>query len=190
MMLAAFLNLHGEPAVVVGGGAVACRRVRTLLDAGLKVSVIAPTIAPELRAQDVACMERAYLSGDLNGAKLVLACTDSAETNDLVTADALRLGLLVSHAGDADQGNLRFPATLERGGVQLALTTGRELPMLAQALREKLSEALPETLPLDGWVRQRERAVALTGPEREAAMGALRREIRQAVGLSMAGSGA
>lgn len=190
MLLAAFLNLHGEPAVVVGGGAVACRRVRTLLDAGMKVSVIAPAIAPQLRAQDIACTERSYRSGDLNGARLVLACTDSAETNDRVTADALSLGLLVGHAGDADQGNLRFPATLERGGVQLALSTGRELPMLAQALREKLEEALPETLPLDGWVRQREQAVALSGPEREAALSALRREIRQTVGLSVAGVGA
>ena len=183
MLLAAFLDLQGARAVVVGGGRVAARRVATLLEAGLVVSVIAPTILPELRAQNVACMERPYENGDLNGARLVLACTDSAATNDRVTADALELGLLVSHAGDASRGTLRFPATLERGGVQVALTTGRELPMLAQALRERLAAALPDHLPLDGWAGRRERAVALAGPAREAALLELRREIRQAVGL-------
>jgi precorrin-2 dehydrogenase / sirohydrochlorin ferrochelatase len=183
MLLAAFLNFQGERAVVVGGGTVAARRVATLLAAGLKVSVIAPTIASEVRAQDVACMERIYQHGDLVGATLVLACTDNPEVNDLVTADALHLGLLVGHAGDASKGNLRFPATLERGGVQLALTTGRELPMLAQALRERLTQVLPETLPLEGWLTRREQAVELNGAEREAALGTLRREIRQAVGL-------
>ena len=184
MLLAAFLNLHGETAVVVGGGAVALRRVPVLLQAGMKVSVVAPRIAPDLRALDVTCMEREYRVDDLNTAALVLACTDSPAVNDRVTADALGLGLLVSHAGSAERGNLRFPATLERGGVQLALTTGRELPMLAQALRERLTQALPEHLPLDGWVQRREQAVTLSGSEREAALAGLRRDIRLAVGLS------
>ncbi|WP_424950852.1 precorrin-2 dehydrogenase/sirohydrochlorin ferrochelatase family protein [Deinococcus sp.] len=183
MLLAAFLNLHGERAVVVGGGVVASRRVGTLLRAEMRVSVIAPTISPELRAKDVTCMDRAYVSGDVVGARLVLACTDSPAVNDRVTADALKLGLLVGHAGDAARGNLRFPATLERGGVTLALTSGRELPMLAQALKERLGEVLPEDLPLDAWVRRREQAVALAAPDREAVLEKLRREIRLAVGL-------
>ena len=184
MLLAAFLNLQGQRAVVVGGGAVALRRVPVLLSAGLKVNVVAPSIAPELRAQDVTCMEREYRAEDLNGAALVLACTDSAAVNDRVTTDALSLGLLVNHAGSAEDGNLRFPATLERGGVQLALTTGRELPMLAQALKERLAEVLPEHLPLEGWVQRREQAVTLRGSERESALAGLRRDIRLAVGLS------
>ena len=184
MLLAAFLNFHGEQAVVVGGGSVALRRVPVLLRAGLKVSVVAPGIAAGLRAQDVTCMEREYRTEDLSGARLVLACTDSAAINDRVTEDALDLGLLVSHAGSAERGNLRFPATLERGEVQLALTTGRELPMLAQALRERLEGVLPEALPLAGWVQRREQAVALSGSEREAALAGLRRDIRLAVGLS------
>lgn len=190
MLLAAFLDLHGEAAVVVGGGAVAARRVPTLLAAGLRVQLIAPRVSAEVRALDVTLTERKYQPGDLDGARLVLACTDDAAVNDLVVAGALALGLLVAHAGDAAQGNLRFPATLQRGGVQLALSTGRELPMLAQALRERLSEVLPEQLPLDVWGAQREQALTLAGADREAALGSLRRDIRQAVGLSIAGLGA
>ena len=183
MLLAAFLDLHGETAAVVGGGAVALRRVPVLLGAGMKVLVIAPGIAPGLRVQDVTCVEREYSVEDLNGARVVLACTDSGAINDRVTADALSLGLLVSHAGSAERGNLRFPATLEQGGVQLALTTGRELPMLAQALKERLAGVLPGHLPLEGWIQRREQAVTLTGSEREVALAGLRRDIRQAVGL-------
>lgn len=184
MLLAAFLNLHAKTAVVVGGGSVALRRVPVLLNAGMKVNIVAPRIAPGLWVLGVTCLEREYSADDLSTAALVLACTDNGGVNDRVTADALGLGLLVSHAGSAERGNLRFPATLERGGVQLALTTGRELPMLAQALRERLVQALPEHLPLDGWVQRREQAVTLSGIEREAALAGLRRDIRLAVGLS------
>ena len=184
MLLATFLDLRGDLAVVVGGGAVARRRVGTLLQAGLRVSVIAPTISPELQGQDVVCMERPYQSGDLAGAKVVLACTDDGRVNDRVVADAHALGLLVSHAGDAERGNLRFPASVERGELRVALTTGRELPMLAQALRERLEETLPADLPLGAWVARREQAVSLSGPERELALNTLRHDIRLAVGLS------
>ena len=184
MLLAAFLNLSGQGAVVVGGGAVAARRIPGLLRAGLRVTVIAPRIVPDVRALAAVCLERGYESGDVQGARLVLACTDDDAINDRVTADALALGLLVSHAGAAERGNLRFPAVIERGGVQVAVNTGRELPLLSQALGERLGAALPQSFPLERWAGERERAVALSGAEREAALGALRRDIRRHLELS------
>ena len=184
MLLAAFLSVQGERAVVVGGGAVAARRVPVLLHAGLRVTVIAPAISPRVRAQDVTVIERAYLESDLEGARLVLACTDDPATNDRVTEGALKRGLLVGHAGNAALGNLRFPATLERAGVQVAVNTGRELPMLAQALTERLADVLPEHLPLDAWTQRRSEALLLSGPARETALSVLRGDIRRSVGLS------
>jgi len=68
--------------------------------------------------------------------------------------------------------------------VQVALSTGRELPMLAQALRERIADALPGTLPLDEWAERREQAVTLTGPARDEALGTLRRDIRRTVGVT------
>ncbi|MCP2015417.1 precorrin-2 dehydrogenase/sirohydrochlorin ferrochelatase [Deinococcus sp. HSC-46F16] len=190
MTLAAFLNLSGEAAVVVGGGPVALRRARTLLGAGLRVRVVAPALHPDLAALPVGHDPRPYRPGDVAGARVVVAATDSAEVNAAVAAEAHAAGALVNHAGDAAQGTLRFPAVTRRGGVEVAFTTGRELPLLAQALAERLAGLLPAPEQVDAWAERREAALTLPGTEREAAIAALRADIRAAVGLPPAGVGA
>ena len=181
--LAAFLNLSGEAAVVVGGGPVALRRARTLLGAGLRVRVVAPELHPDLAALPVGHDPRPYRPGDVAGARVVVAATDSAEVNGAVAAEARAAGALVNHAGDAAQGTLRFPAVTRRGGVEVALSTGRELPLLAQALAERIAGLLPAPEQVDAWAERREAALTLPGTEREAALAALRADIRAAVGL-------
>ena len=187
MSLAAFLELSGEQALIVGGGRVALRRARTLLDAGLRVRVVAPALLDELAALPVEHQARAYRPDDLQGARLVVAATDTAAVNDAVTADARAAGALVNHVGDATRGTLRFPAVTGRAGVQVAIATGRELPMLAQALREALETLLPTETDLDGWVARREQALTLGVPEREAALDALRLDIRAVIGDRLVG---
>ncbi|WP_245872916.1 precorrin-2 dehydrogenase/sirohydrochlorin ferrochelatase family protein [Deinococcus planocerae] len=188
MSLAALLDLRGEPALVVGGGAVALRRARTLLGAGLRVTVVAPDLHPDFAALPVRAERRPYLPADLNGQRVVVAATDSEAVNDAVTAGARAAGALVNHAGDATRGTLRFPAAVERGGVQVAVSTGRELPMLAQALRERIAALLPEPGTVDAWAARREEAVRLPGAAREGALDALRADIRSAFGLSAGGA--
>ena len=80
------LNLNNRTAVVVGGGLVALRKVRDLLDTGARITVIAPEVHPELKAltlkQDRIVLEqRPYRAGDLDGAVLVFSCTDSHVVN-------------------------------------------------------------------------------------------------------------
>ncbi|UWX65413.1 precorrin-2 dehydrogenase/sirohydrochlorin ferrochelatase family protein [Deinococcus rubellus] len=183
MNLAAILHLDSEPALIVGGGPVALRRAVTLKTAGLRVRVIAPDLLPELLALGFDCCQRAFEPADLAGMRIVVACTSSPVVNAEVTRLALALGALVNHAGEAGAGNLRFPAVLERGGVTVAISTGSELPMLAQALREKVALSLPEALPLPAWTAQRDAALSLGADARQAAMSDLRAEIRAAVGL-------
>nr|WP_216324701.1 bifunctional precorrin-2 dehydrogenase/sirohydrochlorin ferrochelatase [Deinococcus aestuarii] len=185
--LAAFLNLRGEPALVVGGGPVALRRARTLLDAGLRVTVVAPDLHPDFAALPVCAERRAYRPADLEGVRVVVAATDRHDVNDAVTGEARAAGVLVNHAGDAEKGTLRFPAALERGGVRVAVSTGRELPVLAQALRERIESLLPEPGTVDAWAARREEALGLPAAAREGAMDALRADIRAAFGLPGAG---
>ena len=94
MSLAAFLDLHGERALVVGGGRVALRRTRTLLEAGLKVTVVAPELHPELAALPVETLRRAYQPLDLHDRRVVVCATDRAEVNDAVAAGARAAGVL------------------------------------------------------------------------------------------------
>src|SRR6266516_367245 len=87
------LDLTGRRVVVVGGGRVALRRVRGLLEAGALVHVIAPEVLPDLAGltgHGVAVHRREYADGDLAGAWLAQACTDSAAVNAAVAAEAER----------------------------------------------------------------------------------------------------
>lgn len=177
------LHFEGEPALLVGGGAVALRRAAPLLAAGLKVRVVAPQVLRELSALNVEVTQRSFGPDDLLGVRLVVACTDSAAVNDEVARLARAAGLLVNHAGRAEAGNLRFPAVLERSGVSVSISTGAELPMLAQALREKVALCLPAELPITTWTNQRDAALRLSGDERQAALSGLRTQIRAAVDL-------
>ncbi|GHF39626.1 precorrin-2 dehydrogenase/sirohydrochlorin ferrochelatase [Deinococcus metalli] len=184
MSLAAFLELRGARAVVVGGGRVAARRARTLLDAGLVVHVIAPSVSQGLRDLPVTVEQRSYHAGDLAGAALVVAATDVDAVNDAVAAEARAAGVPVNHAGHAERGTLRFPAVMERDGVQIAVTTGRELPMLAQALAEATGPLLPDAAHLDAWSRRREAALNAAPDDRTAALAGLRDDIRAHLGLT------
>lgn len=186
--LAAFLDLQGQSALVVGGGAVALRRVRTLLEAGLRVTVVAPELHPDLVALPVRAERRPYHPEDLRGVRLVVAATDSAAVNDAVTFDAGAAGVLVNHAGDAARGTLRFPAVTRRGAVQVAVSTGRELPLLAQALGERVAALLPEGAVVNTWAGRRERALTLAPTERERELAGLRADIRAALGLAAGGA--
>lgn len=181
-VLPVFLNLSGERAVVVGGGAVALRRARTLLDAGMVVTVIAPAIHADLLALPVVCERRSYRDGDLAGARVVVAATDQPEVNGAVVVAARQSGALANHAGEAGQGNLRFAATAQRAGVQVAVSSGRELPMLAQALARRIAALLPAETQIDGWIAAREHALTLDPPGREAAMQGLKTDIHAALG--------
>ena len=84
------LDIAGRRAVVVGGGPVALRRVRGLLEAGAVVHVVAPAVLPELAALPVVVQPRPYADGDLAGAWLVHACTDDPAVNAAVAAEAER----------------------------------------------------------------------------------------------------
>jgi len=184
-LLAAFLDLRGQPALVAGGGAVALRRTRILLDAGMQVTVVAPQLDPAFADLPVRTLTRACEHADLQGARVVVAATSDPAVNDELCEAAQAAGALVNHAGDAPRGTLRFPALTSRAGVQVAISTGRELPLLAQALSERVSALLPDEATLDAWSHQREAALRQAPGGRQAALSALRRDIRQTVGVPL-----
>lgn len=182
MSLFALLDLSGEHALLVGGGKVALRRAQTLLEAGLQVTVVAPKVLPELEKLEATLIRRPYQAGDLAGKRLVVVATDNAELNDQICAEAKAAGLLVNHAGAAQQGNLRFAATTEKNGVQVAVSTGQSLPMLAQALAKQIEALLPNATQLQGWQTARAEALAQQGQARENALHALRQDIQRSLG--------
>lgn len=135
------VDLTGRRVVVVGGGAVAHRRVPALLEAGAVVHVVAPRVLPELAALDVTVHRRSYRDGDLADAWLVHACTDVAEVNAAVAAEAERRRILCVRADNASGGTAHTPAVARAGEVRVAVGAGGD-PRRAAVLRNAVAALL------------------------------------------------
>ncbi len=141
-----FLDLKGRPCVVVGGGAVAERKVMALLDCGAVVKVISPEIIGALQRQvEGATMEyvpRRYRAGDLRGSLLVIAASDDSEVNAAVWEEASRLEILANVADCPEKCNFILPSVLRRGGLAVAVGTGGASPALARRIRTDLERLI------------------------------------------------
>jgi len=142
------LVLRDKPAVVVGAGSVALRKVLGLLEAGARVKVIAPQCCEEIRALAEAgrvdLVSREYGSGDLAGAVLVIAATSDEAVNRQISAHAQSLGILVNVVDRPASCTFTLPAVVRRGDLSLAVATEGRCPALARALREELESLYTE----------------------------------------------
>ncbi len=141
-----FIKIKQRPCLVVGGGAVAARKVRVLLARGARVTVVAPELSPELQrlqAQFV-WQNDVFSESYLDDQFLVVAATDNTEVNALVYQLANQRGLLVNKADDSKRSAVIFPSIVERLPMQVAFSTGGDAPWLARLLRARLDALLPK----------------------------------------------
>ena len=135
-----------RPCLVVGGGRVATRKVRSLLDAGARVRVVAPELKEELRELAargvIICEARPVSLDDLGGAFLVVSAADDPAANELIGRAALAAGLLVNVVDQPALCNFFVPATFHRGPVSVAISTNGSSPLLARRLREELEKVV------------------------------------------------
>ncbi len=146
-----FLDLADRPVVVIGAGSVAARKIRTLLAAKARVTVISPesnaTIRRLARSQRVRWVRRPYRRGDLRGASLAIAATNDLAVNESVCAEAKRLRVLVNCIAPPSAGNFIVPSHVRRGGISLAISTGGASPAFAKRLRRDLERFLGHGYP-------------------------------------------
>jgi uroporphyrin-III C-methyltransferase / precorrin-2 dehydrogenase / sirohydrochlorin ferrochelatase len=139
------LDLRGRLVVLVGGGSVVQRRVPRLLATGARVRVVSPevTASVEGMAESGALHweRRGYADGDLEDAWYALACTDVAEVNAAVVAEAERRRIFCVRADDGDRGTAVTPAVGEHEGLTVGVLSGGE-PRRSAAVRTALVEAL------------------------------------------------
>jgi siroheme synthase-like protein len=163
-----FLKLRGLSTLVVGGGAMAAVRVKQLLKAGARVTVISPEICPEIedaaKAGSVTLVRRQFERGDLSqGYFIVVGATDNPEAQKAVAAEAVSFGILYNIVDNPQYCNYYTPATVERGELCIAIGSEGQSPVLAGRLRKILDEALPsdagEWTALLGDLRERLKAI-------------------------------
>lgn len=137
-----FLEMAGRPVVVIGGGDVALRKVRGLLEAGARVTVVSPGLVPELAtlrdAGRIRCVGREYRPGDLAGYTLAVVATDDGAVNAAVAQEGRQRGVWINAVDDPQNCDFIMPAVVRRGELVIAISTGGGSPALARKLREEL----------------------------------------------------
>ncbi len=159
--------------MVIGGGKVASRKVKTLLSYGAQVEVVSPEVVPELedlaREGKIVLKKRPYQEGDLEGAFLVVAATNLPAVQEQVVGEAQKRGLLLNVVDQPERSNFIVPSVVRRGRLTLAISTSGASPALARRLRETLEDIFgPEYATyLDLMARWREEILARELKEEE-----------------------
>jgi precorrin-2 dehydrogenase len=146
-----FLKLQGRRALVVGAGAVAAGRVRQLVKARARVTVIAPrsngSLARLGKAGRIELKRRKLRRSDLDADWfIILSATDDAAAQRMVAREAARRRLLCNVADHQRRSNFYMPALVRRGDLTLAIGTAGRSPFLAGRLRRQLEDALPANI--------------------------------------------
>ena len=169
-----FCRLDNKPVLLVGGGEVAERKARLLLDAGAQLTVVAPDLDPEL-AELAANGNIEWLAGEfapqqLAGKWLVVAATDRREVNALVYQSANQARIFANVVDDPKRSSFIMPSIIDRSPLMVAISSGGKAPVLARLLREKLEALLPQHLgavaAFAGSLRERVKARFATMGER------------------------
>ena len=143
-----FIDLNNKPVLIVGGGAVALRKLQKLMPYGVQPTVVAPHILPELAAHPgVKLRLRSFSDSDLRPRPaLVIAATDDKEVNRHVSALCQKRHIPVNVADAPALCSFLFPALVRQGAFSAGISTGGASPTAAAYFKERLRELLPEGL--------------------------------------------
>lgn len=137
-----FCNLSGKPVAVIGGGSVAERKIKGLLQVGALITVISPEtttfLSDIIREGIVSLIPRNFESGDLDGIWLVIAATDDRHVQKAVYREAQEKRIFCNVVDESEVCSFIVPSTVRRGELCIAISTGGESPALAKALRKDL----------------------------------------------------
>lgn len=142
-----FVDLTDKNILVVGAGRIAARRVRTLIQFCDHVTVVAPSIHPDIEGMNVTLLRRPFAPDDLNGADLAVAATDDAELNAAIAGACRDRGIPVNVASDQRLCDFYFPGVAVHGDVVAGVTAGGTDHRLARRATERVREALEDIAP-------------------------------------------
>ena len=138
-LLPIFVKLQNRLVVVVGGGAIAQGKIEGLFAAEARVRVVAPQVTPAiaqwLAQGKVEWQAKTFASADLDGAFLVIAATSAPGVNEAVFSEADVRGILCNAVDDIEHCHFYYGSVVQRGDLQIAISTNGKSPALAQRLR-------------------------------------------------------
>ena len=151
-----FLKLEGRNCLVLGAGSVGEQKVRSLLDCGAQIRVIAPFASESVQEWakngSLTWLQRSFEFSDLEGVFLVVAATSDVEVNHAIYREARAREILCNAVDDPPHCDFYYPAIVRRGQLQIAISTAGLSPALAQRIRKQLEEEFPPAYA--SWLEQ------------------------------------
>ena len=145
-----FHKLTEQDCLVIGGGSVATRKVRLLLEANASVSVMAIELSEELAGlaaeKKIKHIKRQFSAGDSQAFCLVVSASDDEMTNQLASNDAQQHNIPVNVVDQPGLCSFIFPAIIDRAPITIGISSGGVAPVLSRLLRAKLETLLPHRL--------------------------------------------
>lgn len=136
------LNISNRLCLVVGGGAVAARKIEALLFSEALVRVVSPEVCRKIseyagRGQ-IEWVRREYRDNDLEGVFLVFAATDQPAVQGQIILQAKKSGILLNSVDSPGQCDFQVPAKVRRGDLLIAISTGGGSPALSTRIKHRL----------------------------------------------------
>jgi len=145
-----FHSLEQKPCLVVGGGSVALRKTRLLLDANARVTIISPETCEDLRSlavdEKITYQQKIFSAADLKGYVLVVVATDDNVINESVSSHAHKINMPVNVVDNPALCSFIFPAIVDRSPITIAVSSGGGAPVLTRFIRARLETLLPHSL--------------------------------------------
>lgn len=169
-----FVKLEGRLVVVIGGGHVAEAKIPGLLSTGARIRLAAPSITPQIaewvRFGNIDWLPKEFEPADLDGAFLVIAATSAPGVNEVVFREAETRGILCNAVDDIEHCHFYYGAVVQRGDLQIAISTNGKSPSLAQRLRKEFEAQFgPEYEVWLEWLGAAREALRASSPSSDTA---------------------
>jgi siroheme synthase-like protein len=141
-----FLQIKHFKCLVIGGGRVATTKVKGLLAAGAKPTVIAPEVSENLKMcineNNLEWIPRVYRQGDTSGFQLIIAATNNVDINKAIRIEAQTANLLINDVSGPKDSNFHIPATVRQSLLEVAIGTSGEIPYLSHRMKDYFLQKL------------------------------------------------
>lgn len=142
-----YISLEHASCLIAGGGSVALRKARVLLDFEAKVTVVAPRIHENLKKDpEVTCLLRKFQAQDLDDRKLVVAATDDKKLNHYISVLCRQRKIPVNAVDQIEDCTFLFPAYVKQGPVTAAVSSGGTSPVVCQYVKKLMEHGIPQNL--------------------------------------------
>jgi precorrin-2 dehydrogenase / sirohydrochlorin ferrochelatase len=170
-----YIDIEDRAVLIVGGGTVCARKAETMMRYGARVTIVSPEITEEIAAWEgdgaLAVRRKLYSEADLEGASIVIASTDDQCVNARVARDCRRRRIPVNVVDVTHLCEFIVPAIIEKGSIQIAISTGGKSPALARTLKEDFQRMIgpeyAEVNDLLGTLRKSAKSVLPTDIDRK-----------------------